>query len=426
MFFVFIVYFILSLVIGSAAAQRGRSAVGWFLVSILTTPLLAGVFLLLFPSLHDPASVDDRALQESINKGQAVGLPKKQAVGGFFVLLAVTGFAIFVIVKNGERDASQVNETSSEQTLVPRGSEKPSFDCSKAKTAPARLICADGELARLDGDLSATFQDRKSRLSGPDQSNLNSEQLAWIKDRNTYCDLDGKSDAAIETLVRSKPCMASAIRKRIAVLAQIESATTVGCHGDGDVITVQGVATAQSLELANGLIKNVWLLVTDTPICVVDSIAVTKPPYEISVSRIQIIGQTPPADTVIELTGKLSTGNISQYYAASTAINVISGRRIGAPLPLTTADIPSNFDATKVLQQGAAELDKTLREKPWMEGYLRAAGINPRTGPMPPLSPAETRCRQIFERASAESLEMWKQDLAQCVADLRQEWMASH
>ena len=37
--------------------------------------------------------------------------------------------------------------SSHEQTLVPRGSEQPSFDCAKAKTAAARLIC--GSRSRL-------------------------------------------------------------------------------------------------------------------------------------------------------------------------------------------------------------------------------------------------------------------------------------
>jgi hypothetical protein len=37
--------------------------------------------------------------------------------------------------------------------LVPRGNEQASFDCTKASTAAARLICADGELAALNGAL---------------------------------------------------------------------------------------------------------------------------------------------------------------------------------------------------------------------------------------------------------------------------------
>lgn len=111
-----------------------------------------------------------------------------------------------------------------EQTLVPRGNEKPSFDCAQAKTAAARLICADPELARLDGELGTAFQKRKAQISAPDQSKFVTEQLAWIRTRNTRCELDGKNSVAIEMLASSKPCMASAIRERITALLPTDSA----------------------------------------------------------------------------------------------------------------------------------------------------------------------------------------------------------
>ena len=266
-----------------------------------------------------------------------------------------------------------------EQILVPRGGEKPSFDCAQAKTAAARLICADGELARLDGELGATFQNRKLQLSATDQSKFIADELAWIRDRNGRCGLVGTIDATIEELAASKPCMVSTIRERIAFLAQTGSSSSAGaplqlldtsssqpdqatrapiigagCHKDGDLITIQGVTTAQSLELANGSVKDVWLLVTDGPFCVVESPNGVEAPREISVSRLQIIGQPPPPGATIELTGKLSTGNISQYYAVSTAISVISGRRIAASAtPNAGLDSPK-FDADQV----AALLDK--------------------------------------------------------------------
>jgi uncharacterized protein YecT (DUF1311 family) len=112
---------------------------------------------------------------------------------------------------------------SQAQTLVPRGSEQPSFDCSKARTAPARLICADGELARLDGELGTAFQKRRAQLSPVDASALVADELAWIKDRNARCDLGGKNDAAIEVLATSKSCLVSAIQQRITSLMQSES-----------------------------------------------------------------------------------------------------------------------------------------------------------------------------------------------------------
>lgn len=228
--------------------------------------------------------------------------------------------------------AQPTTETEADEGVVYPGIEKPSFDCAKAKTAAARLICADGELARLDGELGVAFRGPKAQISGPDKAKFVAEQLAWIKDRDKRCELIGKDNAAIEVLARSKPCMVSAIRERIALLAQTGATAAVGCHRDSDVITIQGVAAARSLELANGSVKDVWILVTDRPVCIMELPNGMDAPHEISVSRLQIIGQPPPSDTAIELTGKLSTGNITQWYAESNAINVISGRRIAAPV----------------------------------------------------------------------------------------------
>jgi hypothetical protein len=135
-----------------------------------------------------------------------------------------------------------------------------------------------------------------------------------------------------------------------ALSAQAGPYQAAECHRDGDVITIQGTATAQSLELANGSVRNVWLLVTDKPICIVASEDGVEKPHEISVSRVQIIGEPPPLAVSIELTGKLSTGNITQYYAAPTAIQVQSDRRI-ATTPTTVPPqslVPKNFDTSAV------------------------------------------------------------------------------
>jgi uncharacterized protein YecT (DUF1311 family) len=119
--------------------------------------------------------------------------------------------------------------TLQEQGLVPRGSEKPSFACASAKTAAARLICADRDLARLDRDLSVAFQSRKAQIAAPDQSRFVAKQLAWLRDRNTRCELvDGKSKGAIEELAPSKPCMMNAITERIAFLAQMTASESSG------------------------------------------------------------------------------------------------------------------------------------------------------------------------------------------------------
>ena len=41
-----IIYFILDVLIGVAASNRGRSGFGWFLLSAFTTPVVAGIVLL--------------------------------------------------------------------------------------------------------------------------------------------------------------------------------------------------------------------------------------------------------------------------------------------------------------------------------------------------------------------------------------------
>jgi uncharacterized protein len=106
--------------------------------------------------------------------------------------------------------------------LVPRGNEKPSFDCAKAKTAAARLICADQELAQLDGELGAIFYERRARTTAANQADFLGNQFTWIKDRNRHCGLDKNNTATIEVLAAFKPCLISSIRERIELLSRTD------------------------------------------------------------------------------------------------------------------------------------------------------------------------------------------------------------
>jgi hypothetical protein len=84
-------------------------------------------------------------------------------------------------------------------------------------------------LARLDRELSAAFQSGKAQIAAPDQSRFVAKQLAWLRDRNTRCELvDGKSEAAIEELAPSKPCMMNAMTERITFLAQMTDPESSG------------------------------------------------------------------------------------------------------------------------------------------------------------------------------------------------------
>ena len=116
-------------------------------------------------------------------------------------------------------------------SLVPRADERPSFDCSKAKTASARLICADGELARLDSQLGAAFQRQKNQIPASEQQQFVAEEVAWIRERNKRCNLVGNDAAAIEALVPSKPCMISAIQARINSLSEFASTQSPSAAG---------------------------------------------------------------------------------------------------------------------------------------------------------------------------------------------------
>jgi uncharacterized protein len=144
----------------------------------------------------------------------------------FFVKSTLGALVLIGITSPGlAQDSQGALPVRPVQSLVSRGSEKPSFDCATAKTAAAHLICADGELARLDGEVASAFQKRKTQISPSDQSKFNSGQLTWIRDRNARCELNGKNDAPIEALADSKQCMVSAFRERIAFLGQTESVT---------------------------------------------------------------------------------------------------------------------------------------------------------------------------------------------------------
>jgi hypothetical protein len=92
MTFALIFWLIFSVVVASAAKARGRDPVGWLLLSIVTTPIIAGFFLLLFPVSHpDLAAVDDRGLEAAIRRS---GHSNKNGLTKQVILLAVIGVVL--------------------------------------------------------------------------------------------------------------------------------------------------------------------------------------------------------------------------------------------------------------------------------------------------------------------------------------------
>lgn len=49
---------LLAIIVGVAASSRGRSGIGWFLLSMLVSPLIAGLFLLAVGSNVAPVMTD--------------------------------------------------------------------------------------------------------------------------------------------------------------------------------------------------------------------------------------------------------------------------------------------------------------------------------------------------------------------------------
>jgi hypothetical protein len=68
--YLIICWILFSAVVGRFANTRGRDGVGWFLLSLLISPLLAGLFLLASKNLKDPfADVATLAMIEATPEG---------------------------------------------------------------------------------------------------------------------------------------------------------------------------------------------------------------------------------------------------------------------------------------------------------------------------------------------------------------------
>jgi len=62
-------YFGLAIVIGVAASYRGRSGFGWFMLTILISPILAGLLLFVMPRLDQRDDLVTLAMIEATPEG---------------------------------------------------------------------------------------------------------------------------------------------------------------------------------------------------------------------------------------------------------------------------------------------------------------------------------------------------------------------
>lgn len=161
--FVLIGWVFLSFVIAGAAYERGRNAFGWFLFSICFSPLIAGLFLLLFPPISS-----DQALQGSIREGQIAELPRKRGVGSWIVLIAVfgTGMALtaFGIANLHERQQTMAEAVPAnahgaslpEQSNTNAGQPTYLLDRSQKNVIALSNLASESELCQ-PGRLSGTI-----------------------------------------------------------------------------------------------------------------------------------------------------------------------------------------------------------------------------------------------------------------------------
>lgn len=90
---VLIVYLAIAALVGWAASQRGRSAFGWFLISVLFSPILGIILLMICPAIPEPvsaASVPEPTQQRKSRTAHNTYALVSFAVGLFFFVLTFT------------------------------------------------------------------------------------------------------------------------------------------------------------------------------------------------------------------------------------------------------------------------------------------------------------------------------------------------
>jgi uncharacterized protein YecT (DUF1311 family) len=171
----------------------------------------------------DPASSRGQRIM-SMPNGTLLEVLKRQPDGWWNVRVVPTGQTGWALSSSREKrwieccKIASGGETSVASTESEPSSNKPSFNCSTAKTGSARLICSDAELSNIDRALGVAFQNAIRTLEGDAKKSKVQEQITWIRERNSRCKLDGKLTVPVEELVGSKPCMLSWINIRIGEL----------------------------------------------------------------------------------------------------------------------------------------------------------------------------------------------------------------
>jgi hypothetical protein len=88
-----ILYLVFAIIVGVAANTRGRGGFGWFILAVLTSPLIAGLLVLALPRLNVSAPIK----AETVFEADAViaGIPYRIIRGGMIEAMTKNGLVRF-------------------------------------------------------------------------------------------------------------------------------------------------------------------------------------------------------------------------------------------------------------------------------------------------------------------------------------------
>ena len=92
-------------------------------------------------------------------------------------------------------------------------SSKPTFDCSKARSATAHIICLGQAGANADWDLISAYWARYGSISEDGQKAFDQAQQDWLDNLKKVCRLNGQQGAFLQS---QQQCVLDAYRKRAA------------------------------------------------------------------------------------------------------------------------------------------------------------------------------------------------------------------
>jgi hypothetical protein len=92
--------------------------------------------------------------------------------------------------------------------FVRRTSEDPGINCAKSNLEPIEeMICADGDIARVNGELQRVFDAKRQTLRGTARDALVNQERAWIQSRDRDCNVPSRGPWTQMDLRKVKNCV---------------------------------------------------------------------------------------------------------------------------------------------------------------------------------------------------------------------------